>query len=64
MPPCPRNDCQLRVHNGKVYCEVHDCYLHIAQNWIDSKYSIPMHHVLYVAYSNGVDGEVLIDEEQ
>jgi len=61
---CPNKTCILCVKDSKVYCQVHDKYLKIAIDWENATEQIPMRHVLYVAYSNGKDGEILIDSEQ
>lgn len=60
---CPNKKCILKVKEGKVYCKVHDKFLKIVQDWENVKNQITMHHLLYVAYSNGKAGEILIDEE-
>jgi len=64
---CPNKDkCILDVKDGKVHCQTHDTFLKIANDWenLDWKNQIPMRHILYVAYSNGKEGEILIDQEQ
>jgi hypothetical protein len=61
---CPsKQTCVLRVYERKVVCLSHERDLIIKNNWENKTESISMRHVLYIAMSNGVDGEVLIDEE-
>ena len=60
---CPNEDCTLIVQDGKVFCRIHEKYLKISHDWDNCGENIPMKHVLYVAFSNGKEGEILIDEE-
>ena len=61
---CPKKEtCVLKVLSGKVYCMSHDRFLIIKSNWENKVEQIPMRHILYIAYSNGENVCVLIDEE-
>ncbi len=60
---CPLKTCNLRVLNGKIYCVDHKKFLEIKNDWENKTYNVPMMHILYIAASNGKDGEILIDEE-
>lgn len=61
---CPNTKCLLIVKEGKIYCEDHNKFLAIAGDWENQKEKLNLVHVLYVAFSNGKEGQVLIDEEQ
>lgn len=60
---CPTTECSLSVQEGKIFCEKHKTYLTIAKDWENQGEQIPMRHILCIAYSNGKNKEVLIDEE-
>jgi hypothetical protein len=63
--PCPNPVvCVLSIKDGSVFCEVHEHSLITNNDWENVSDEIPMHHALYVAFSNGREGEILIDEEQ
>ena len=62
---CPNKEkCHLSVKDGKPFCNIHNKFLEIADDWENVDWErIPMNHILYVAYLNGKEGEILIDEE-
>jgi hypothetical protein len=61
---CPNKDiCELEVKKGKVFCKTHQNYLHISCDWENKGDRIDFQHIIYVAYSNGKEQEVLIEEE-
>lgn len=38
---CPENDCDLKVAEGKAYCDTH-------KRFISEKPQFPLHHILHV----------------